>query len=188
MWKYFLVFLIVFLLIMSGGYFLYFRNLPNKTPVEPDLPITTVQTPQPTLTSIEPEFSINKASLYLLINAHRKENQLANLISNSQLEASAELKLSDMIANKYYRHQDVQGDPGWHFVKQAGYQYLLIGENLAFQLNSEWQILDSWINSPAHNQQLLDPKYEDFGLAVDCTALEKYANSGCITVLHLGLD
>lgn len=188
MWKYFLIFLIVFLLVMSGGYFLYFRNIPNKTIVELSPPATTTPTLQPTPILTEPKFNINKASLYLLINAYRKENQLANLTPSSQLEASAELKLSDMIANKYYRHQDVQGDPGWHFVKQVGYRYLLIGENLAFQLNSEWQILNSWINSPAHNQQLLNPKYEDFGLAVDCTVLEKYANPGCITVLHLGLD
>lgn len=179
--KYLLIFLFVFFVISIGGYFLYSKYINPPTLVEEK---NLVLQPAPE----QPKFSVDKTKLYLLINAYRKENQLPNLMPNSQLESSAEIKLADMIANKYYRHQDVKGDPGWHFVKQTGYQYLLIGENLAFQLNSEWQILDAWINSPEHNRQLLEPKYEDFGLAINCTALENYSTSGCITVLHLGLD
>lgn len=178
MQKYILAFTVVFASIVFGSYYLYHKNnIPKTMVVSPSLP------PQ-----AQPELKISKEKLYLLINAHRKQNNLPELLPNPQLENSAELKLADMINKKYYRHQDAEGDPGWHFFKQVGYQYLFAGENLAFNLDTEWQILDGWINSPEHNKQLLEPKFEDFGLAVNCTELEKYANSGCITVLHLGLD
>jgi uncharacterized protein YkwD len=155
-------------------------NQPTPTPVFPTN--TTQEATQETPSTPNPQ------SLYLLINAHRKESNLSPLKPSNELEQSARLKLEDMISKKYYRHQDIQGNDGWHFLKQAGYDYILAGENLAFQLNSEWQIISSWIESPDHNQQLLEPKYEDMGVVIDCSALKIYADGGCISVLHLGLD
>lgn len=129
---------------------------------------------------------ISKDSLYLLINAMRKSNQLPELAPDARLEASAQLKLADMLQNKYFRHEDLDKRTSWHFFKQTGYDYLTAGENLAFAQTSPWQIISHWEQSQTHKEQILNSDYIHMGLAIDCKTLEKNAGSGCITVLHLG--
>jgi uncharacterized protein YkwD len=130
---------------------------------------------------------INKEQFYLLINAYRKENKLSPLLAHPSLEISATSKLADMIQKKYFRHQDVQAKLTWHFLTNTGYQYKRAGENLSFGLNTPWQVLQAWIDSPEHNALLLDSTFEHMGLASDCQALSSYAGGGCIVVLHFGL-
>ncbi len=131
---------------------------------------------------------IKPESLYLLINAYRKEHKLSPLIAHPTLEISAQRKLKDMVDNKYFRHLDAQDGQTWYMLTNAGYHYKKAGENLSFGYNSPWQVLQAWIESDSHNRQLLDGLYVNMGLAADCTSLSMYADGGCIIVLHLGLQ
>ncbi len=130
------------------------------------------------------EFTADK--LYLLINAHRKENKLSSLAPVSELELSAALKITDMIAKNYWQHADPQNIESWPLFKQAGYNYLLAGENLSFAINTPWGVFSSWVASPTHNEQLLTDEYVHMGAAIDCTTYQKLAEQPCIVVLHLG--
>ncbi len=128
-----------------------------------------------------------KSKLYQLINAYRQEKKLSPLRINQTLELSSQLKLNDMIKYHYWRHIDKQNRAPWQFFDQANYHYQLAGENLAFDQPSAWHTFHDWMQSKRHNQQLLEPKYEDMGLTVDCHSLKSYShNSGCLVVLHLG--
>jgi len=138
-------------------------------------------TPTPTPKQI----TLNPDTLYSLINAHRRENHLSPLQANPSLEKSAALKIDDMNANQYWRHQDKQEVESWYLFRQAGYGYQLAGENLGFAVTSEWQVFADWVASPTHNLQLLEPEYEDMGLATDCVTYTKLAGGGCLVVLHL---
>lgn len=130
------------------------------------------------------DFDVYK--LYLLINAYRKEQHRSPLLPHPSLEASAQLKLQDMIAKKYYRHQDATNTPSWYLFKKAHYDYTSAGENLSFGLQSPWQVFDGWKASAQHNEQLLSPNYRDMGVAADCTTFAQYPDGGCLVVLHLG--
>lgn len=146
--------------------------------------------PQPTISnttaSALPISEFTPESLYLLINAQRLDNKLSPLKPNRMLEQSTLYKLSDMISKKYYRHTDTTETPPWSFFRQAGYQYQLAGENLSFAINTPWQVLRGWMESPSHNEQLLNPRYTDMGIAIDCQTFSSYPDGGCIVVLHLG--
>lgn len=159
----------------------------NKTPTDLHNPV--LLSPQPSTSNNKTATATLTAdSLYLLINAHRLEHMLSQLRSNPTLEQSAQYKLSDMIVNKYYRHTDQNNTPPWPFFLQAGYQYRLAGENLSFAIDTPWQVLNSWVASPTHNEQLLTPEYTDMGVAIDCTTFAQYPDGGCIVVLHLGRE
>ena len=138
-------------------------------------------TPTPTPTPLE----LSADKLYSLINAYRKENNLSPLRANVALEKSAAAKNADMVENQYWRHQDVEGLESWYLVKQAGYNYQKVGENLAFAAQSEWQVFQDWVESQTHNAQLLDENYQDMGVAFDCQSYSKYAKGGCLITLHL---
>lgn len=172
--------LVSLVIIGSGLLFSFLQQQPTPAQlIEP-------QHQKPATEPVQP--SVSPQELYLLINGFRAAEQLPQLRNNPRLEASAQLKLDDMLENHYYRHEDVTGQQSWHFIKQANYQYRHAGENLAFRLDSAWKILESWQQSPVHKEQLLHPAYEEMGVAIDCQALQKYADGGCITVLHLGSE
>lgn len=152
--------------------------------IEPS-PSTLTETDQAPPSPVQ-VISFEKDKLYLLINAHRKDHDLTPLATNPLLETSAQLKISDMVKNKYYRHEDVQNIQSWYLLKQVGYTYQSAGENLSFSYNTPWQVFNAWLESPAHNEQLLTPEYRDMGLAIDCETLAKHASGGCMVVLHVG--
>lgn len=127
-----------------------------------------------------------KSKLYNLISAYRRDSKLPKLIIHPRLEQSAQAKLQDMIAHQYWQHDDQNNVEPWYFFKQVGYLYTIAGENLAFGASSAWQTFTDWQNSPAHNEQLLNPDYEHIGMAVDCHTFSEYYKAGCLVVLHLG--
>lgn len=127
-----------------------------------------------------------REKLYLLINAHRKEHNVSPLAIATELEISTSLKISDMIAKNYWQHADPSNIESWPLFKQAGYDYLLAGENLSFAINSPWGVFSSWVASPTHNEQLLTSAYAHMGAAIDCETYQKLAEQPCIVVLHLG--
>ena len=130
-----------------------------------------------------PQLQVSK--LYLLIQAHRENFNVPKLKIHPKLEASAQLKLADMIEKEYYRHTDEDDQSTWDFLQVAGYQYQRAGENLAFNIGSEWDIFQAWVQSPTHNKQMLDPGFTDMGIAIDC---ERITEPGykCIVVAHFG--
>lgn len=175
---------------------------------------TTINTPQPTITKeIEPSptpkaqqliteqelhktsqkvlgkssLSLDPNKLFLLINGHRENFNLPKLKANTKLATSAQLKLTDMIENEYYRHQDESDQTTWHFIQVAGYQYSKAGENLAFNIGSEWEIFQAWVQSETHNKQMLDSSFTDIGIAIDCTSI-KEPGYKCITVAHFAKE
>jgi hypothetical protein len=135
-------------------------------------------------TNTDPVFEINK--LYLLINAYRKQNKLSPLRTQLNLEASAQEKISDMIEQNYFQHEDQENVQSWYLFRQVGYQYAKAGENLAFGLDTPWQVFTGWVESPTHQEKLLDSRFQDMGLAADCETFAASAEGSCIVVLHLG--
>jgi len=129
----------------------------------------------------------NTEGLYLLINAHRKENNLSPLLIDPRLEESAAAKINDMISQKYYRHEDTVNQESWYLFNSAGYDYKMAGENISLSHNTPWQVFQAWSESETHNEQMLKPNYEEMGLAADCHSFREYGGENCVIVLHLGL-
>ena len=100
-------------------------------------------------------------------NEQRQQNGLAPLKENLKLVASAKLKVEDMFKNQYFEHVSPIGVGVDGLAQKAGYEYILIGENLAmgnFQ-NSE-KVVEAWMDSPGHRENILNGKYQEIGVAV----------------------
>lgn len=145
---------------------------------------TTEQKVTTTASSTQAEADF-RDKLYNLILAYRRENSLSLLTRSQLLEQSAYLKLADMVENNYYRHEDQTNVQSWYLLEQVGYPYQTAGENLAFSATSAWQVFSDWQQSPTHNAQLLNPNYENMGIAVDCHTFADQAENACMVVLHL---
>ncbi|MCA9369124.1 hypothetical protein KC721_02410, partial [Candidatus Woesebacteria bacterium] len=193
--------IILIVIAIAGGFFAYTAaTMPSKMATVSESHEETTQllrpSPSPSSSTIGKYESkppvlgvttlqLNPLKLFLLINAHRENFHLPKLSSNAKLTASAQLKLDDMIEKGYYRHADENDQSTWHFIQVTGYDYSKAGENLAFNIGSEWDVFQAWLESSTHNKQMLDPDYTDVGIAIDCDSI-KEPNYKCIVVAHFG--
>ncbi len=100
-------------------------------------------------------------------NAHRKEHGAAALVPNDALNAAAETKLKDLFAKQYFEHESPDGIGPGTLAGQAGYLYVLVGENLALgNFKDDQALVQAWMNSPGHRANILEPKYAEIGIAV----------------------
>ena len=104
--------------------------------------------------------------IYRFTNQKRMENGLSTLTLNPQLSDAARRKAEDMFNNGYWAHISPNGATPWDFIVGSGYYYVYAGENLAKDFMDSNGVVDAWMNSPSHRDNLLNGKYQDIGLAV----------------------
>lgn len=118
--------------------------------------------------------SVSIGDLLKYTNLQRQTNGLPALTLNDQLSKAAQLKADDMFAKNYWAHVAPDGTTPWVFIKKSGYDYLYAGENLARGYDTSASIVDAWMHSPTHRENLLSPNYKDIGFAVQSGTLVGY--------------
>jgi uncharacterized protein YkwD len=110
--------------------------------------------------------SISKDEIVNLTNAKRVETGLSPLIFNETLSSAAFSKARDMIDRDYWAHTGPDGTTPWSFFSRFGYKYRYAGENLARDFSSAGAVVDAWMNSPTHRDNILNPKYKEIGVGI----------------------
>jgi len=84
------------------------------------------------------------------------------LKENFKLNFSAEKKLQDMFVKQYFEHNSPEGIGVGDLGLQAGYEYIIIGENLALgNFKDDASLVDAWMASPGHRANILNKKYTE---------------------------
>jgi hypothetical protein len=112
-------------------------------------------------------YSISESDLISFVNQERVARGLAPLKENSELDDAARRKAADMFQKNYWAHFAPDGSTSpWGFIRAAGYNYQFAGENLAKGFTDAKSVVDAWMNSPTHRDNLLSDKYIDEGFAI----------------------
>jgi len=113
--------------------------------------------------------SINIAvqDLLQITNQKRQEEGEVPLVLNEQLSHAADLKAKNMFLENYWAHDSPRGETPWDFIKEAGYDYVYAGENLARGFTSAKDVVDAWMASPTHKENMLSSNYKDIGFALE---------------------
>jgi len=114
---------------------------------------------------------IAPGDLLTFTNQKRQENGLKPLVINDQLSQAAEQKATHMFANNYWAHIAPDGTTPWSFIKNSGYDYLYAGENLARGYTTASAVVDAWMASPSHRENMLSKNYNDVGFAIQSGTL-----------------
>jgi len=109
---------------------------------------------------------ISRTVLIELTNKERQSLGVNSLEENALLNKAAQLKAQDIITYDYFSHQSPTGITPWYWFKKAGYNYQIAGENLGIGFLDSEEIYQAWNDSPSHRANLLNPKYQDIGIAV----------------------
>ena len=101
-----------------------------------------------------------------LANKARTSLNIASLKKNDLLQQAAEEKADDMIRGNYFAHISPQGKSPWHWIEKNDYDYVYAGENLAMNFTTAEEEQSAWMKSPLHRKNILNPKYNETGVAV----------------------
>jgi uncharacterized protein YkwD len=128
-------------------------------------------------TQITPEPSnldAASASVLCLVNHERAKAGETPLNSDPRLQAAARSHVDELIAQDYFAHVSPSGVTPVDRIRSEGYipgpEFgYLIGENLAWgtlSLATPQAIVEAWMNSPEHRENILEARYADTGIAL----------------------
>ncbi|HRY52715.1 MAG TPA: CAP domain-containing protein [Candidatus Portnoybacteria bacterium] len=109
--------------------------------------------------------SILPSTLTSLTNLDRQKDNLSTLTVNPILQKAAELKAQDMAAKSYFAHTSPEGLTPWYWLEEAGYKFIVAGENLAINFVDSQDVENAWMNSPAHRANILNNNFTEIGIA-----------------------
>lgn len=99
-------------------------------------------------------------------NRERVKLGLKPLVINEKLNQAALAKAQDMFNQQYWSHNSPSGKEPWFFIQEADYVYQIAGENLARDFANTPDLIAAWMASPSHKANIINPKYQDIGIAV----------------------
>lgn len=106
------------------------------------------------------------SDIVTLSNTERTQLSIPELKTNTALNNAAQAKADDMVRLQYFAHEAPDGKMAWDYMKNVGYAYEVAGENLAVTNESAETVINSWMNSPSHKDNLLNPSYQDVGIGI----------------------
>ncbi|HCC05328.1 TPA: hypothetical protein DEP58_03410 [Patescibacteria group bacterium] len=110
---------------------------------------------------------LNATSILAYTNAQRYKEHIPLLSTNALLSDVARKKMIDLFARQYFAHESPTGDSVSDLAHDAGYEYIVVGENLALgDFGSSKAVVDAWMNSPGHKKNILSKSYSEIGIAV----------------------
>src|SRR5260221_1933037 len=70
-----------------------------------------------------------------------------------------------MARHNYFEHEDLTGRSPADRVRAVGYQEKLVGENIAYGPKTADEVVQGWLDSPAHCENIMDPRFAEMGIA-----------------------
>ena len=137
------------------------------TPSVPEPP-SPPQPPQqtPDIPAAPSWLNANEAKGFTLLNETRVKNNLKPVMISHQLTEVARMKAKDMIENNYFSHTSPTYGSLGTMLRNAGVSYKIAAENLSKAGNITQCHLQLEYSTTGHRQIMLNPKYNNVGIAV----------------------
>jgi uncharacterized protein YkwD len=114
-----------------------------------------------------------------LVNQQRALNGLPALTVSPQLTYAAQLQSTNMAAMSTVvglsaaMAHSLDGAPEPNLTDRAdyaGYQYSALGENIAYGYAGATDVMNAWMNSPAHKANILESMFTQVGISVEANS------------------
>ncbi len=99
-----------------------------------------------------------------LVNQERAKNGLKALRPNWELSRVARHKSQDMRDKHYFSHTSPTYGSPFDMMKAYRIGYSYAGENIAMGQTTAWQVMQGWMNSTGHRQNILNPNFTEIGV------------------------
>lgn len=164
-------------------------SLPKTSQVKPIEPKQEVSAPPglkvapsspPTTTA-----ALTRTGIILQTNLQRQNNGVGFLGENGILNSMATAKANDMCEKQYFAHISPAGAGAGNLADNFGYDYILIGENLALgPFAGDAAVVEAWMGSPGHRANILNSRFTEIGASAVRCVFE--GRSVWLAVQHFG--
>ncbi|WP_274361331.1 SafA/ExsA family spore coat assembly protein [Paenibacillus thermotolerans] len=100
-----------------------------------------------------------------LVNQERAKAGLKPLAQDSALSVMALDKAKDMYNNNYFSHTSPSYGSPFNMMNLYGIRYTYAGENIAKGQRTPQEVMNAWMNSSGHRQNILSPNYTTIGVS-----------------------
>jgi uncharacterized protein YkwD len=112
-----------------------------------------------------------------LLNGERSRNGLSPLRRSVRLELASQRHSEDMVGRKFFEHDTPEGIDPQERIVRTGYPVnnAITGENIAWGTGpkgSPAEIVDLWMHSPPHRENILRAEFTEVGVGVAAGAPE----------------
>lgn len=137
-------------------------------PAKPPVATKKPQAPQPPKTSAPsaPPASGSVAAVLSLVNQERAAAGCPAVALNAKLTKAAQDHSADMASHSNMSHTGSDGsDPGAR-ITRAGYTWSTYGENVAYGYSTPEKVMEGWMNSPGHRENILNCSFKEIGIGL----------------------
>ncbi|MED4781216.1 CAP domain-containing protein [Brevibacillus choshinensis] len=133
------------------------------TPIQQ--PVQQVAAPQPTKqTNQQVNASAVMKQVANLVNQERAKAGLKPVDLDASLNKVAQAKAADMSNNNYFDHTSPTYGSPFDMMKQFGVSYMTAGENIAMGQRTAGEVMNQWMNSEGHRQNIMNPSFTKIGV------------------------
>lgn len=113
---------------------------------------------------------VNRARAHARRCGSKRMDAAPPLVWSRALEEAARDHAEDMARRRYFDHTARDGSSPTDRLARTGYRWRLTGENLAYGPTSAEEVVQGWLSSPGHCENIMDARFKEMGVA--------YATSG----------
>lgn len=99
-----------------------------------------------------------------IVNQERSRAGLSRLTMNWELQRAARTKACDMANRGYFSHQSPTYGSPFDMMKSFGISFSSAGENIAQGQRTPAEVMQSWMNSPGHRENILKADFDEIGV------------------------
>ncbi|HET7627196.1 MAG TPA: CAP domain-containing protein [Bacillales bacterium] len=142
---------------------------PGKSPKQDPSPTQPQPVPQPSPGGSDDQQQNDQLNKYeqqviVLTNQERTKRGLKPLKTDVDLSKMARDKSRDMAVHHYFAHNSPTYGSPFDMMKAYGISYNYAGENIAKGQRSPEEVVNAWMNSKGHRENILNPHYTHIGV------------------------
>lgn len=112
------------------------------------------------------EFERSRAEVLDRVNAARAKARLPPLRRQAQLDQVAQAYALDMLRRGFYAHRSPEGQDVMDRIQASGYNPIKVGENIASGQSTVRQVVDGWLGSRHHYDNIADRSFVETGIGI----------------------
>lgn len=140
------------------------QDLTQNQQAQPQKPI---QTNQQQNTLAPANISQYSQQVIDLTNKERTQEGLSALKADSELSNVAQKKSQDMQQNHYFSHTSPTYGSPFDMMRDFGVTYNTAGENIAQGQQSPQEVVNAWMNSSGHRENILNKEFTHIGVGFE---------------------
>lgn len=119
---------------------------------------------------------INQARATSTVCGGQSYPAVAPVTWNVKLESAALVHSTDMATNNFFSHTGSNGLDVSDRVQAQGYNWIAVGENIYAGSDSVSGLVNGWLDSAGHCQNIMNPSFKEMGVACVSNDSSRYGN------------